>query len=185
MARPSKIDKLPQSVKTTIADLRERGHTLDEILEHLRELAPEANISWSGLQRHVQSLEKVSEKIRRSREISEALVKQFGEAPESKTARLNIEMMHSVVMQLIAREGEGEGDVHLGPKESLFIADALAKLAAAQKLDTDNTLRIRKEVMKQAEQAVDKVAKEEGLSAEAVAKLKSRFLGIRDNAAAG
>jgi hypothetical protein len=181
MPRPSKIDRLPPEVKTAIAQLRERGHTIDEILAHLGKLAPAAQISRSGLGRHVQELEKVAEKIRASREISEALVKQFGDAPENKTARLNIELMHSAVLKLAAQDG----DVTFDPKEVLFLSDALAKLAAAQKLDTDNTLRIRKEVMKQAEAAVDKVAKEEGLSADAVAKLKSRFLGIRDNAAAG
>ena len=35
MARPSKLDKLDPTIREAIVRLRERGHTIDEIMAHL------------------------------------------------------------------------------------------------------------------------------------------------------
>ncbi len=175
MARPSSIKKLPPEIRTMIADLREHGVTLDEILAKLRELG--ANVSRSALGRYTREIEEVGERLRRSREVADALVKRLGEAPESRQARLNIELMHSVILDLVIGAQEG-GQVTLDPEQAMFLARSMKDLATAQKADAEFVLRIRQEAAKEAAAAVDRVAKTRGLSAETVADLKEQFLGI-------
>ena len=145
MPRPSKIDRLDPALRAEIAKLRDSGRTIDEILAKLRELG--ADVSRSGMGRHVQELDKLGEMLRQSRSVAEALVQRFGEAPESRTARLNVELMHALVMRLVA--AQGQADVTLEPKEVMFLADALKSLTTASKADAAVTIAIRKEVEQQ------------------------------------
>lgn len=175
MPRPSKIDRLPQEVRDLIAELRGQGRTLDEILDKLRELA--VDVSRSGLHRHIQDIEKLSEQIQSSRAIAEALIKRHGEAPESRTARLNIELLHSIIMRTYA-SGDG-GPIQLTPKETQCLADALHRLARASRDDLETTIRLRREVVDQAAKAAEKAARAKGLSAETVDAIKAEILGIK------
>ena len=49
MARPSKIDRLPQELRDAIGDLRRQGRTIDEILAHLRSLGVGDVSPWQSL----------------------------------------------------------------------------------------------------------------------------------------
>ena len=57
MARPSTIQRLPTEVRELIAELREEGRTIDEVLEKLRELR--LDVSRSALGRHVKQLDAI------------------------------------------------------------------------------------------------------------------------------
>ena len=107
MGRKSNISKLPSEIRAKIADLYDRGHTLDQMMAKLEELDIE-DISRSGLHRHIKGLDQITKRLRRSRHIAEAVVKKFGDAPESKVARLNIEMMHGVIMDIISQVDDNE-----------------------------------------------------------------------------
>jgi biotin operon repressor len=141
MGRQSSIRRLPAEVRELIGDLRERGRTIDEVLEKLREL--DVEVSRSALGRHVKQLDAIGAEIRRSRTIAEALVRRYGEAPESRTARLNIELMHAFINKLMISE-DGE-IVSLDAKEAMFVATALQKLAQASKQDLDREAVLRQE----------------------------------------
>ena len=120
MARPSKIDRLPPEIREQIADLRSQGRTLDEILAKLREL--NADVPRSGLGRHLKGLDQLGEQLHHSRAVADALVKQFGDAPESQRARLGLELMHALITRaFIASEG-GE-TVTYGPEETMFLCE--------------------------------------------------------------
>lgn len=167
MNKRSTIDRLPAEVRELIGRLRGDGRTIDEILAKLRELdAPDAQaISRSALGRHVKQLDAIGEELRRSRGIAEALVARFGDAPESRTARLNIELMHGLVMKSVI-SGDGE-TVALDPQEVMFLAQALQKLSAAAKQDVEREVKLRevitREVKNRARDAVDeKLAAVEG-----------------------
>src|SRR6185312_16084101 len=95
MSRRSSIDRLPAEIRETIADLRDKGVTIDQILDALRELG--AVVSRSALGRHVKRLDEIAERMRHSRAVADALVKRLGDAPETKQARLNIELTHSII----------------------------------------------------------------------------------------
>lgn len=176
MARPSTIQRLPAEVREMIGSLRENGRTIDEILAKLREL--EVDVSRSALGRHVQQIDAIGKEIRRSREVAEALVKQYGEAPESRTAQLNIELMQGLVTRLMFAE-DGEL-VSFEPKDAMMMATALQKLAQASKQDADRVLLIRKEFTKKLDDAIAAAeeAGEKGLSPERLSELRRGFLGV-------
>lgn len=141
MGRQSSIRRLPPEVREVISDLRERGRTIDEILDKLREL--DVSVSRSALGRHVKQLDAIGAELRRSRAIAEALVKRYGEAPESRTAKLNIELMHGLISKLMFSEDGRQ--VELEPKEAMQIATAMQKLAQASKQEVDREALLKRE----------------------------------------
>lgn len=174
MARPSSIQRLPAAIRELIGSLRSRGHTIDEILEHLREL--DVDVSRSALGRHTQQLDTIGEQIRRSRWVGEALIERLGEAPESRQARINIELMHSLIMDLLA--GEGGETVKLTPESAMLLATSLSRLAAAHKSDVDRELKLRERVATAAADKVEEVARGAGLSGDTVEQFRRAILGV-------
>ena len=179
--RPSSIDILPDEVKAAIGKLRLQGRTIDDILDHLKLM--DVDVSRSALGRHVQKLAAIGERMKLSRDMATALVDRFGEEPDNRLARLNIEMMHSLVLDVMTaqtiNEETGEtSPVQLDAEQVMFLSRSLQALAGAQKTDADRTFRMRQEMAKEAAKAVDKVVKDKGLSAETVAEIRSAVLGI-------
>lgn len=188
MARPSKIDRLPPEIREAIGRLRDHGKTIDEILDHLRSM--EIEVSRSALGRHVQAMEKVGERLRRSRAVSEALVRQLGDAPESKTARLNIEMMHSFVFDFLASAEEAEGEegkaaavLLRDPMAMKLFSESVERLTKASRHNADFVEQVEKRAATRAKteaaKAMDAVAKEKGLSAETLAAIKAGIFGVK------
>jgi hypothetical protein len=175
MPRPSSIKRLPPEVQETIGRLRDQGRTLDEILGHLRQL--EVDVSRSALGRHVKQLDAIGEELRRSRTIAEAMVARFGDAPESRTARLNIELAHTLLLKLMVSE-DGE-PVKLDAKEAMFVSSAISSLTTAAKKDADGILQARREEAKKAAAAAESAAKDAGLSDTVVDEIKRRILGLQ------
>lgn len=190
MARPSSIDRLPPEIRAEIGRLRGEGHTIDAILAHLADLRSHVAISRSALGRHIKGLDKIGEKMRQSRVVAEALVRELGEAPESRTARLNIELMHSAVMELFMRSADGEA-VDAGGKAALegnpegvmFLAKALDHLGRASKTNVEFVAlaekRADEKARKEAALAVDEVAKTNGLTGDTVALIKAKIFGVK------
>jgi len=189
MVRPSTIARLPGEIREAIGRLRDQGRTLDEILTHLQGM--EVTVSRSALGRHVQQMDKVGERLRRSRAISEALVRQLGDAPESQTARLNIEMMHSFLFDFLAsaEEGAEEGSeaalAHVrDPKSVALMAEAVQRLTTASRQNADYVARVEDRAAAKAKagaaRAAEAVAREKGLSADTVRAIKASILGVAE-----
>lgn len=188
MARPSKIDRLPPEIREAIGRLRDHGKTIDEILDHLRSM--EIEVSRSALGRHVQAMEKVGERLRRSRAVSEALVRQLGDAPESKTARLNIEMMHSFVFDFLASAEETEGDdsgkakaLLRDPKAVALFSEAVERLTKASRHNADFVEQVEKRAAARAKteaaKAAETAARESGLTGPTIEAIKRSILGVK------
>lgn len=180
MGRASTISKLPKAIREKITSLRDQGRTIDEIMVVLDEL--DVDVSRSSVGRHLKKQKQVAEQIRRSRQLAEAIGREFGDSETSEVARTNIELLHSLSMKLMIG-GEDEQEVRLDPKDAMFMATTLEKLSKASKLTVEQQLKIKeeakKEAMAQAADIVEKTAaKEKGLSAEMVNELKSKFLGV-------
>ncbi len=180
--KKSSIDKLPNILRDKINELYRQGCTLDEIMDKLGELSQAAGVdgklpSRSALHRYTQNLDKIGQDLLKQREIAKALVEKFGDEPADETARLNIEMMHSVVSQVQMQAALGE--VVLNPEEAYFLSRSLEALAKAKKLSTDTIIAVRNEALKQAAQVASKEAKEAGLSAKAAAEIRAKILGIK------
>ncbi|KDE20669.1 hypothetical protein AZ09_04280 [Acetobacter aceti 1023] len=193
MARPSSIDQLEPEIRDEIGRLRGNGHTLDEILAALRELDV-THISRSALGRHVQSMEKIGAKLRHSRNIAEALVRQLGGEPASRSAQLNIELLHSAVLDLFlaaqnAEEGgpDGRGIAALNgnPEGIMMLAKALDHLTKSAKSDIENQKaieeRVERRLKAQAEKHVVSEAKRRGISAETARALMQGAFGVNSN----
>ncbi len=188
MPRPSSIDQLPEEVRVEIGRLRSLGWTIDQILEHLRSLLDKAP-SRSALGRHIQGLDKLGERMRRSRQVAEALVRELGTAPESQAARLNIELMHSAILDLFMHAddaGDGataEGGIPTDPIDIQWIAKALDHLARASKTNVefiaDVEARATEKAKKNAASAAETVARERGLSVGIIDEIKASIFGVK------
>lgn len=188
MPRPSSIDRMPPEIRDAIGRLRDRGRTLDEILEHLR--AMEVEVSRSALGRHVQAMEKVGERLRRSRAVADALIRQLGDAPESKTARLNIEMMHSFIFDFLATAEEADGDLGAAaqammrnPQAMVMFSEAVERLTKASRNDAAYIEQVEKRAETRtraaAAKAAEASARAKGLSADLIASIKASILGVK------
>ncbi len=189
MPRPSSIDQLPEEIRAEIGRLRGLGWTIDQILEHLRVLLDRAP-SRSALGRHIQGLDVMGEKMRRSRQVAEALVRELGDAPESRTARLNIELLHSAILDLHMKAAEGEdidadGKAALAgnPMGAMMLAKALESLSRASKTNVDFIAaaekRAAEKAKREAAEQVDQVAKVRGLQADTISAIKAAILGVQ------
>lgn len=182
MTRPSKVDRLPEEIKTEIAALRRAGHTIDQILAHLRSLGVgNEDVSRTGLHRHIVKLDELGEMIRQDRIVADALVARFGDESDDKTLRANIQMMQSLLLKLSVAARTDESGL-LGPQEMMFLSAALKNLATAAKTDQSRFLEIRKEL--EAEKArterikeVVKAASKTGLGGSFVDRIRTE-LGI-------
>ena len=190
MTRPSSIDQLDERLRSEIGRLRVQGVTIDGILAHLRTLHGETTVSRSALGRHIKGLDAITEKMRRSRVVAEALVQNLGDAPESRAAQLNIELLHSAVMNFFLQHADGDevnkdGAAALaGQPEGLkFLAQALDHLGKASRNNVDIVKiaedRAAAKARAQAAQAVEKVGKAKGLSAETLEAIKMGIFGVK------
>jgi hypothetical protein len=189
MPRASSVRRLPPELREQIGALLDQGRTLDEITTHLNQLG--AEVSRSALGRYKQHLDKVGEKLRRSREVAEALIAKLGNAPESKALRLNVELMHGVLMDLAiaaSEEGEtGEGaegkPVSLEPMGAMLLSKALDHLARASKADAELVAKIKEQAEASARKAAAETAvtaaRKGGLSAESADAIRREILGIK------
>lgn len=183
MARPSSIDRLPPQVREKIGKLRGLGWTIDQILEHLNTLLDKAP-SRSALGRHVHGLDAVAEQMRRSRQVAEALVDRLGEAPESRTARVNIELLHSALLDLFMKAADDGQNILTGDAEqTMFLAKTLDHLARASKTNADFIKqaeeRAATRAKTQAAAAVETIARDRGISAETLNAIKSGIFGVK------
>lgn len=182
MARKSSIDRLPPEIQAAIARLREQGCTIDEILAHLADLHSQVTIARSSLGRHVQKLDQVVERMRHSRVMAEALARELGEDSGTKAARVNIEMLHGMIMQLFTRLDENADIAGGDPEGIMMLAKALDHLARAQKTSVDTVIAAEKRgeerARKAAAEAVESVAKTEGLSKGTVDTIKAKIFGV-------
>jgi DNA-binding transcriptional MerR regulator len=186
MPRQSTVRRLPPELREQIGALLDQGRTLDEIKSALDGLG--ADVSRSALGRYKQRLDKVGEKLRRSREVAEALIAKLGSAPESKSLRLNVELMQGVLTDLAvnaSEEGEaGEGKaVTLDPQDAMWLSKALDHLARASKADAELTGKIREQAEAAARKAAAETAvtaaRKGGLSAESADAIRREILGLK------
>ena len=189
MGRPSDVDKLPEEIRVQIGRLRGMGWTIDQIKEHLDSLLDRAP-SRSSLGRHIQGLDKLGERMKRSRHVAEALVRELGDAPESTAARLNIELIHTAVLDLFLKASDGEevdaeGKAMLAgnPEGTMMLAKALDHLASASKKNVDFLAaaekRATERATREAAKAVEHIGRERGISADTLDAIKAGILGVK------
>ena len=182
MAGVSTVKRLPQEIRDEVHRLLESGLTLDAILDHLRTMGVDG-VSRSALGRYKQGFDRIVERVRRSREIADALVRNFGQEQESKTARANIEMMHSIVSEMLMQIGEpDEGDVglQLDPRQAHDLAKALDHLAKARRADQEAIIKAREDGAKQASARMEASARRAGVSDDVIRTIRRDVLRMAE-----
>lgn len=176
MARPGVIDRLPADVRERIAQLRTDGWTRDEIRAQI-EREHGVKIARSTMGDWLRSFDRMHAQIKRTRAASEALVARLGDAPDHRLGRINIELLHGLVLDLLAEVGAGE---QVDPRALKDIAETLARLAQAAKNDAERERTIRREFAKEAAGEAEKAARGEGLSDAALARIRTAIIGLSD-----
>ncbi|OUJ17069.1 DUF3486 family protein [Acetobacter sp. DsW_063] len=186
--RPSSVDRLEPEIREEIGRLRGAGHTIDEILAALRELDV-AEISRSALGRHVKGLDAVGRQLRHSRTVTEALVRQLGHEPASRSAALNIELLHTAILDLFLNaeaentDAKGKAALAGNPGGIMQLAKALESLTSSASSDAENRRKIRdeieKQVKKETEARLSDAMKERGLSPDTADKIRKKVLGLK------
>lgn len=182
MARPSSIDKLEPELRELIGQLRERGFSIDKIRDKLLEL--DADISRSALGRHVKGLDELGERLRRSRQVADALVAKLGDAPESKQAQLNIEIMHGMVLEML--RGEDGAGIRLDPESAMLLSRSLQALTSAEKAHGDMVIKVRREIAAEQKAKLDEMEREakkpgggkRGFDPETLRRVRQEIYGI-------
>lgn len=185
--RPSKIDRLGPDVRDLVGRLRDQGRTLDEILAKLRELDIDAEAlpSRTALHNHLQQAEAIAERLRMSRTAAEVAVRRLGEAEPDKVTRLNIDLMHQAVFEMMSNIGSDGRPVTLDPMQVMLLCKSLDHLGKASKDDVARTVAIEKratekaraEALKQAEAAVVKAGGPQALTPELKQAFKAMLFG--------
>lgn len=166
MARVSGFKRLPPEVRDLIGNLREQGRTIDEILDALKTL--DIAVPRSTLGDWTKKIDAVAAKMEQSRVMADALVRRFGDTQESKTARLNMQMMHTALYQVLEQALGDAGGGGFTPQEAMQLSKALDHITRAAKTDAEFIAKVREETRKEAEQRME--AALEGAAGEARAK---------------
>jgi hypothetical protein len=177
--RPSSIDRLDPKIKELIGQLRiDHGWTIDEIRTRLLEFVDASKVpSRSALGRHIKSLEEIGAELRHSREVANALVAQLGEAPEDKTAELNIELMHTMVFRLLTSAQDDGQPLLIDAESAMQLGRTLSSLAGARKTNREMIRKEREEATKEAAKKAVDAAKSKGLSGDTVDFIRRAVLG--------
>ncbi|WP_158595800.1 DUF3486 family protein [Oleomonas cavernae] len=184
MPRPSKIDRLPPEVRNRIGALRQAGHTLDEIVERINEaLGTMASdpISRSAMGRHLAEMDELGKEMRAQRAMAEGILAKYGDQPDDKLFRLNLELMQGLLFKFSRAAMQGQGVV-LGPEELLFATGAMKNIASAAKTDADRIEKIEKRATEKAKRdavkAAEGVMKQRGMSRDTIDEIKKQILGV-------
>lgn len=150
MGKKSTLRRLPPEILKEINQLLSEGRlTLDELVAYLHERGVEG-VTRSALGRQKQKIDKVAAKLRQSREITSALVKELGEdSTAGEQGRLLVETLRGMVYDhLQERIDKGES---VDPKNLMTLARAMKDMAQATRMSQDYELKIREEARREME----------------------------------
>jgi len=187
VGRQSSIDRLPEEVQAEIGRLRQKGHTIDDILVHLRGMeGVEAleRVSRSALGRHIKEMDEIGERLRFTRQVSEMLNRHIDGAPGSAATQLNVELMQGQLTEMVMKLERG---VTLDADSFGKMCKGIADLTRASKTNQDFIAaaekraaeRARAEALTEAADKAEACASQAGLSAERAAQIRRDVLGLR------
>ncbi|WP_345859309.1 DUF3486 family protein [Shewanella algae] len=181
--RVNKIARLPDEIQTQLNIwLRDGRMTQAAIRAQINTLIDEYGlsdddkISAGGLSRYSQQFNSRMERYRQAQELSRQWVNKFGEMPQTDIARALIEIGKSQIFDF-QMEAMEEGKP-MDPKVLGQLALSIKRLQEAQTGSVKLEKEIRKQVAEEAANVAEGAAKAAGLTAEGVAELKNKILGI-------
>lgn len=186
--RLSAIDLLPEECSQIISwaaqQLADRDRTQLDIYAEFKEkligLQGETGLgfdipSFSAFNRHSIRLAQMTRRLEQTREIAATISERFDAEASDDLTLIAAEAIKTLVFEVLQMSGDGG----LNPKGAMELANALRAAVAAQSVSTARRQKVEAEFNRKAEKAIDKVAREAGLSADSIAQLRRDFLGIR------
>lgn len=183
--QPSSIDRLPEEIRESIADLRRNGRTVNEIKKHLDALKEQGVLddapSRSAVGRHVKTLAEIGAEMRRTEAMAKFVVGQFGDETDDRVGRASMRILQGALLELVTEERTDEDGkpVSLSHDEARSLSLSIQRLVSAQRMDADRQLKLRKEFAAEASRKLDAAVKTGDIDADAVAKAR-RILGFAD-----
>lgn len=187
--RLSSIDLLPDeaepAVMRAIDALKERKKPQAQILRVLNmelEAMGAKPISKSAFNRKALWLATYGRQLEQAREIASVYAERLNETPDGDVGMLLGETLKTLIFDVLTEASlskKSPSIVMLG-----VAAEALRNLEKARELSVNNRIKIERDLFKDAKKAVDRVAREKGLSKDTVTAIKRQILGVRDQAAA-
>ncbi|TAN12948.1 MAG: DUF3486 family protein [Burkholderiaceae bacterium] len=180
MGRRSTVAALPKELLERCHALIREGYTIEEILGALQGMG--AEVSRSAVGRYVKSARETFEKYRQAQEVAKVWVDKLEAEPAGDVGRLLPEMLRTVAFQTLTSMGEGEADAK--PADIMLLARAIKDVAGATKTNIDVELqlrRVREQIAARADAAAKAAAKEmkqAGVSADTIAAIRQRILGV-------
>lgn len=185
--RLSSIDILPEEAEPAVMRamdaLKERKKPQAQILRVLN-LELEAlgikPISKSAFNRKALWLATYGRQLEQAREIASVYSERLQETPDGDVGMLLGETLKTLIFDVLTEASlskKSPSMVMLG-----VASEALRNLEKAREMSVNNRIKIEREFIKDAKKAVDRVAKEKGLSKDTISAIKSQILGVRDQA---
>ncbi|MCY1705228.1 DUF3486 family protein [Pannonibacter sp. SL95] len=131
--------------------------------------------SFSAFNRYSIRLATMTRRLDETREIASAIAGKFDAQASDNLTLIAAEAIKTLVFELLTNSGEAG----LDPKGAMSLANALHKAAQAQTVSSDRRRKVEEEFAKQAESAIEKVAKVRGLTAETAEAIKAQILGVK------
>lgn len=193
--QPSTIKTLPPELVAEIDRLRtQAGWSIDRLVAFLADQGHERSRSAVG--RHVRNLhidvERAGAHLQRSAAISKALMDRFGDKPDNELARLNMQLLHGHVFDLLIGEDEqmgddggdqaaGEGGMMRDPLQLVRLSKVIQQLLSGEKMNSERIAQERRlgaeEERERQRAALEDAGRSGDIDAEAMAKAK-RWLGF-------
>lgn len=149
MPRPNTIDLLPADIRervnawlndVSVTQLEAVART-NALVDAINEMRPDGeqlpNISKSGMNRYAQRMGKIGEKMRQTRQISEQIIGQLGNAPAGEVGKLINESIRTIVFDAVTGLAESDDPVSPGVINKLALA--------AKRLEEATTINERRE----------------------------------------
>lgn len=188
----STIDLLPdtarQALQELLADRRvtqlEAVRRINAVLAELHEQgalpedAPQ-RLSKSAVNRYYLDMEAAGQKLRQSREIAQVWIGKLGAAPQGQVGNLVNEILRTLSFDMALLLQRGEVDAENAPAVVEMLKGlslTMQRLEQAANLNVKREQDIRKQALEEAAEAVGATAKEAGVSAETIARIRRDVL---------
>lgn len=189
--RLSSIDMLPEECEPAISwaahELAARKRSLTDIYQEFKEklIAVQGELglafdipAFASFHRHSVRQSAMTRRLEQTREIASTISDRFDAEASDDLTLIAAEAIKTLVFELLTNAGEAG----FSPKEAAELARALQSTLAAQNVSTLRRQKVEAEFQNKAEEVIEKVAQEKGLSSEIIDQMRREFLGVRPKA---
>lgn len=140
MSGVSKIKRLPRQLQEFVNGMLEEGRTVTEVAEALTRAG--ADVSRSSVGRYRLDWQEAMNDLREVREFAEMSVRSLADMPESKTARMNVELLETGIFRaMTALRSLAQDDPEKAIKLITKASMAQMLLSKATRDDAEKTIK--------------------------------------------